>query len=133
MTNNESRKALMSNVVAPTGLLLVLFATVVPFFLHSQAWAMAAYPYIYAAGAAAVFLARIFSQQKGGDLRLRRLRRMEAWIGIIFLVASFFLFYPGAELRDWMAFTLAGGALQVYTSLAIPAREKKLSNGKENR
>ena len=123
----------MSNVVAPIGLLLVLFATAVPFFLHSQAWAMASYRYIFGPGAVTVFVARIFAQSKVGDLRLRRLYRLEVWIGIIFMVATFFLFYPGAELRDWMAFTLAGAALQVYTSLAIPARKKKLSNGKENR
>lgn len=133
MTNNEKLKALLSGTVAPVGLLLVLFATTVPFFLRSQAWAMAAYPYIFGVGALTVLVARIFSQPKVSDLRLRRLNRLEVWIGIIFMVATFFLFYPGAELRDWMAFTLAGAALQVYTSLAIPAREKKLSHGKENR
>lgn len=114
----------MATVLAPGGLLLVLVATAAPFFLRSCEWAQTAYPYLFSAGALTVFVARVLSPYKGKDFRLKRLHRLEMWIGIIFMVAAVFLFYPGAQ-RDWLAFTLAGAALQVYTSLAIPARERK--------
>jgi hypothetical protein len=28
-------------------------------------------------------------------------------------------------LRDWLAFTLAGGAVQAYTSIALPMAQRK--------
>ena len=122
MTENR-RNHIASNIIAPIGLLLVLAATMAPFFLMEQQWAQLIYPYVYSAGALIVLLARIFTSKGKG--RLRRLRHLEVWIGIIFCVAAVFLFYPGAALRDWLAFTLAGAALQVYTSLAIPSQIAK--------
>ena len=70
-------------------------------------------------------------------MRLRRLHRLEVWTGIIFCVGAAFLFFRLETLRDWLAFTIAGAALQIYTSVAIPARESKLAKrrigcGKEN-
>lgn len=126
----NSKEWLAGNVIAPLGLLMVLAATAVPFFLHNTAWALTAYPYVYAAGALIVLIARILVPKKDSDFRLKRLKRLDVWIGIIFCVAAVFLFYPGASPRDWLAFTLAGAALQVYTSMAIPARENKLSKKK---
>ena len=38
------------------------------------------------------------------------------------------MFYEAAGPRDWIAFTLAGGAIQIYTSIMIPrtiAKENK--------
>lgn len=115
-----------NRIVAPIGLLLVLIATAAVFFLRDAAWAQQVYPYVYSAGAVVVVASRLVTPHTD-DFRLRRLYRLEMWIGIIFCVAAFFLFYPGASLRDWLAFTLAGACLQVYTSLAIPARRSKLS------
>lgn len=126
--NNNKKTWLAQSVLAPIGLLMALAATLVPFFLMHTAWAQAAYPYLYSAGALVVLVSRIFTP-KADDRKLRSLRRLEVWIGIIFCVAAAFLFVPGAMLRDWLAFTLAGAALQVYTSLAIPAREAKIRKG----
>ena len=110
----------------PSGLLLILAATAAPFFLSGHDWAQEAYPYVYIAGALILLVSRLFQKHpKTDDLRLRRLYRLEVWVAVIFCVAAFFLFYPGAALRDWIAFTLAGAALQAYTSIAIPNRESK--------
>lgn len=71
---------------------------------------------------------RLFTPYQGRDFRLKRLHRIESWIAIIFCVGAFFLFYNnGLQLRDWLAFTLAGAALQIFTSLAIPMREARLA------
>ena len=34
--------------------------------------------------------------------------------------------YARNTARDWLALTLAGGALQIYTSLMIPATMRKM-------
>lgn len=116
----------MKNLIVPFGLLLILLATITPFFLRDCRWAVDSFRYVYCAGAIIVLIGRIFQKRPAtSDLRLRRLYRLEVWIAIIFCVAGFFAFYSG-ELRDWIAFTLAGAALQAYTSIAIPSREDKV-------
>ncbi|MDE6206841.1 MAG: hypothetical protein K2M55_03440 [Muribaculaceae bacterium] len=122
----ENGRPYMS-AVAAAGLLIIMCATVAPFFLRAHAWAQDSYRYVYSAGALMVFVARLFSGRRSTDMRLRRLYRLEVWEGIIFMVAAAFLFFTGAALRDWVAFTIAGAALQVYTSFAIPAREAKVA------
>ena len=110
---NENTKAKVANTLAPIGLLLVLLATVAPFFLMNTAWAQAAYPYVYSVGAVIVLIARILGPKNSKDFKLKRLKRLEVWEGIIFCVAAVFLFVPGSTLRDWIAFTLAGAILQI--------------------
>ena len=53
-------------------------------------------------------------------LRLKRLRRIELWSAIMFAVAAVFMFLRNVGPTDWIAFTLAGGALTCYTSIMIP-------------
>lgn len=116
----------MKNIIAPFALLLILLATAAPFFLRGYAWAIDSYRYVFCAGAVILLAVRLLQRRTSSDMRLKRLYRLDTWVGVIFCVAGVFLFYPGAQLRDWIAFTLAGAALQAYTSIAIPAREKKI-------
>lgn len=99
------------------GMLLICAAIVIPFFAGIDG---ITYKILYAAGAIMLFVGRIFTQYKGKDLRLKRLYRIETWSAIFFCAAAFFLFYPpGNNMRDVLAFTLAGGAIQIYTSIMI--------------
>lgn len=116
----------MAAVGAPMALLVIFLATLVPFLLMDNEVAREAFPYVYSAGALALLLVRLFTPFKGTDLKLKGWHRIESWTAIIFCVAAFFLFYNPHQLRDWLAFTLAGAVLQAITSIAIPAREKKL-------
>ena len=115
-------------IVAPVALVLILAATAAPFFLADAEWAQASYKYVFTAGAVVLLLVRLFTPYRGNDLRLKRLHRIETWSAIFFCAAAFFLFYSGSEgqLRDWIAFTLAGAAIQIFTSIAIPLRESKI-------
>ncbi len=85
--------------------------------------------YVYAAGAALVLIGKIFTPvPEGASLRLKRLYRLDVFCGLFFVAAAVFLFISGGSSTDWLAFTLAGGALQIYTSLMIPrmrSRESK--------
>ena len=125
MKNSVVRPRLAA-VGAPMALLVIFLATLVPFLLMDNEVACEAFPYVYSAGALALLLVRLFTPFKGTDLKLKGWHRIESWTAIIFCVAAFFLFYNPHQLRDWLAFTLAGAVLQAITSIAIPAREKKL-------
>lgn len=106
------------------GLLLIVCAAALPLF----GFRGDVFRGIYCAGAVLVFVGRLFNPCPSSSLRVRRLYRLEVWAGVIFCVGAFFLFYPKAGATDWMAFTLAGGIIEVYASLMIPrtmAKEAK--------
>ncbi len=108
------------------GMLLITAGIVIPVF--SRSIESDVFRYVYAAGAVILLIGRLFSRYEGNDLRLKRLYRLETWSAIFFCVAAFFLFYDKTMLRDPLAFTLAGGLIQTYTSIMISHRigkEKK--------
>lgn len=85
------------------------------------------YQYIYTAGAVITLCGKIFRPPyKGSDLRLRRLTRMPFWGAVCYCVGAFFLFYPQGTLADWIAFTMAGAAIQTIATFMIIFRQKKL-------
>lgn len=126
-TDNKQTTGAWVNIGVPVALGLVLLATLVPFFLAGSIWAQTCYPYVYTAGAIILLIIRLFTPYRGSDLKLKRWHRIEAWCPIFFLVAAFFLFYPQGQMRDWLAFTLAGAFIQIITSIAIPSREARLA------
>lgn len=125
---------------AVVGLLLVLAAMMAPFLGglmgHSMMWAK----WVYAAGALVYTAARVVDVNAPGDsLRLRRLRRLEFWAGVCFIVGGAFWFYklqyysgfyagPLAIMRQTVAFTMAGAVIQIVASWMIAYRMKKESN-----
>lgn len=103
-------------ILMTLAMLLIVAGTVIPVFrLHTPV-----YKYIYTAGAALLLVTRLFTPYKGKVHRLRQLYRIESFSAIFFCVAAFFMFYEPYSARDWLAFTLAGGAVQIYTSIMIP-------------
>lgn len=108
------------------GMLLIAAGTVMPLFMQDSGSDL--FKYVYGGGAIMLLIGRLFTSYKGDNIRLKRLYRIESWSAIFFCVAVFFMFYEGAGARDWLAFTLAGGAIQIYTSIMIPrtiAKENK--------
>lgn len=107
--------------VAVIGLLLVFSAMILPLLKVSPA----IFRWIYGAGAVMVTLGKAVKPCPSDDVRVRRLSRIEVWGGVMFLVGTFFMFYTGGIGTDWIAFTLAGGAIEVYASLMIARSSKK--------
>ena len=103
-------------LIVNIGLLLVAAGIVMPMFGIQQT----VYRWVYAAGALISLAGRFGTQYDGPVLRLRRLTRIEMWASVFFCVSAFFMFYPGAAGNDWLAFTIAGGAILIYTSIMIP-------------
>ena len=121
----------LATPLAMTGLLLIMAAVAMP-VLHV---ARTAVTWVYAAGALLLIIVRFMQPTpQGASLKLRRLLRMEIWTALVFVAGAVFLFppvKPGAgEGNDWIAFTLAGGVLTLYTSLMIP--RQKLENTAQN-
>lgn len=124
---------------AAVGLLLVLAAMMAPFLQglvgRSLMWAK----WVYAAGALTYTVARVINVNAHGDsLRLRRLRRLEFWAGMCFIVGAAFWFYklqyfsgffagPLAVMRQTVAFTMAGAVIQIVASWMIAYRMNKES------
>lgn len=104
------------------GLLLIAVGTMLPLFRIISSVSRI----IFTTGAAAILVSRIARPSgKGMELRLRRLRRIEFWAAVIFCFGAFFQWYPDAGPMDWLAFTLAGGALEAYVSIMIPRVQRK--------
>lgn len=105
------------------GLLLIAVATLLPLIHITGPW----FQWIYASGAALTLAGRLGSlgAYRGMSLRVRRLGRMELWTAVMFAVGTFFVFWPKAGRMDWLAFTLAGAALQTYSSIMIPKAIRK--------
>ncbi|MDE6341071.1 MAG: hypothetical protein K2K93_02025 [Muribaculaceae bacterium] len=138
--NNKLRREARSNraeSAATCGLLLVLVAMMLPFFGNFIGVPLAWAKWVYAAGALLYTAARaVNSNIEGESLRLRRLRRMEFWAGMCFIVGGAFWFYqeqhfsgipvgPLAILRQTVAFTMAGAVIQIVASWMISFRQKK--------
>ena len=108
-------------LVMTVGMLLIVAGTVMPIWRLDND----VYKYIYSVGAVMLLVSRLFNPYKGENIRLKRLVRIESWSAIFFCVAAFFMFYDQTSARDWLAFTLAGGVIQVYTSIMITREEMK--------
>ncbi len=120
--NELMNKTNLSLLLVTVGLLAVMVASALP-LLHIG---VGIFGYIYAAGAALLLVGRFMSQPgKGEPLRVRRLGRMEIWTALVFVAGAVFIFLPQASGRDWIAFTLAGGVLTLYTSIMLPRERAK--------
>ena len=110
------------------GLLLIVAGVLLPLCGSTEV-----YRWIYGGGTLILLVSRIFSPYTGEVMRIKRLYRMESWSALFFCVATFFMFYGHGTMRDWLAFTMAGGAVQIYASLMIPRTVKKELNERNNK
>ncbi len=126
MTMTKSTRSSLSLILSTLGLLAIMTAAALPLLRMAHGW----FGYLYGAGAAALLVARLIAPvPDGAPLRLKRLMRMEIWTALVFVAGAVFTFLPSVG-NDWLAFTMAGGVLTLYTSLMIP-RQKTVKNGSE--
>ncbi len=123
--------------VATCGLLLICVSLIVPFFNPSDLEFVKVFKWVYGAGALIYTIARVIGARADNSesVRLRRLRRMEFWAGVAFLIGAAFWFYSEihldpyagmlALLRQTILFTLVGAVIQMIASWLIVARERK--------
>ena len=113
--------------IANIGLLLVLTGTAIPLFSHTM---FLTARWIFSAGALLALAGKLTGRlaapaDPAEPVRLTRMKRLEVWSSLMFVVAAVFMFLRNVGPTDWIAFTLAGGALTCYTSLMIPRLKAK--------
>ena len=140
----------MAEHTATFGLLLVCVALIVPFFNPANMALVSIFKWVYGAGALIFTIARVVAVNDPADsTRLRRLRRLEFWSGIAFVIGAFFWFYEESHLaslgpyvgvlailRNTIMFSLVGAVIQLIASWLIVSqsrKEKEESNGLSNR
>lgn len=130
--------------LASAGLLLLCVSLVIPFFNPSDMALVGILKWIFSAGALIYTGARIAGVNVPGDsLRLKRMRRMECWAGVAFVVAALFWFYSEshlgpyagvlAVLRQTILFTLVGAFIQIIASWMIASRVAKEGRGNDEK
>lgn len=120
-------------VLGIIGLLGIATGTMLPMLGVLSGSGIGWWKYVYAGGAACFLVSKFFTPYTGIHPRVKRLMRIESWSAIFFCVAAFFMFYNGTVSRDSWAFTLAGGALLVFTTLSIPRTiNKELNRSADN-
>ncbi len=134
---NLETKRKYVEVAASVGLLLVLLAMMTPFIGSLLGNPISWGRWVYAGGALLYTVARVINVNAPGDsLRLRRLRRLEFWAGMCFIIGAAFWFYklqyysgffsgPLAVMRQTVAFTMAGAVIQIIASWMIAFQMKK--------
>lgn len=116
------------DLILSLALLMLFVPAFLPLLYIEGEWMI----YVYVAGAILAVLSRIlqragYRKDKSMPLRVRRLRHIEFWSAMCYLVSAYFRVsdhHPG----NWIAFLLAGAALQVYTSFMIPYQQKKAAD-----
>lgn len=108
----SNRNATMS-LLGSLGLLLIAVGVVIP-IISGGFPESPVYKIIYSAGALICIVASLFTvTPKDAPVRERRWARIESWSSIFFCAATFFLWFPEATARDWLAFTLAGAVIRI--------------------
>lgn len=136
LSSPSPRVRRMAENTACAGLLLVAAALVAPFANLGNGALLSALKWVYAAGAIIYTAARcVGASDRTESARMRRLRRMEAWAGIAFIVGGCFWFYnqerlpdmagPLAILRETILFSLAGALIQLIGSWMIVWQQRK--------
>lgn len=138
---SERRRKLAENT-ATFGLLLICVALVAPFADAGNLSLLSVFKWVYGAGAAIFVIARAVGAADPADsMRIRRLRRMEFWAGVAFVIGAAFWFYTETRLgehagalavmKNTIMFTLAGALIQIIASWMIVSRSRK--ENKEDR
>lgn len=141
--NSAEKRRKATEATATFGLIIVAAALVGPFAnLLNTAWG-AAFRWLFAAGALIYTVARVVGATDPSDnLQLRRLRRLECWGGVAFMIGAFFWFYNQhrlgtgagnlALLRETVLFTLVGALIQIISAWRIDSVGRKLAAGKDS-
>lgn len=110
------------NILIYVGLLLICAGVALPVFTGAQHALL--FRIVYTTGAVMSLVGRILDRTDTPFLRVKRLLRLQIWSSVFFCVAAFFVWFSNTT-QDWLAFTLAGGAVLCYVSIALPFVQKK--------
>lgn len=131
------KKRTIAETLAIAGVVLIALALVIP--LSSNAGdLLGASKWVYSSGALVYTIARTIDVSAPNEsVRLKRMRRIEFWAGMAFIIGAAFWFYNESRygdalymftlaiLKDTILFSLVGAVLQIVASWMIYSRSRK--------
>lgn len=128
--------------LASFGLILVCLGLVAPFAAIGNLGWVAAFKWIYTAGALIYIVARVVRVGEPDEsFRVRRLRRLEIWAGIAFAIGAFFWFWNTRlfgdtilslkVLQETILFTMVGAMIQIVSGFMLSRALSKESQQRQ--
>jgi hypothetical protein len=135
-SQSKEKTRRMAENVAMVGLLLLAIALMAPLFNLLDPTKLYLFKWIYAAGALIYVTARSVNVNDPGDtFRLKRLRRLEFWAGVAFVIGGACWFYNTSRLGEYagvlailrptILMSLVGAMIQIIASWLIASQVKK--------
>ena len=114
------------NLSLSVAMLALLVAAFLPLININAPWLRI----VYCVGAVATVVVRLlqrleYRRNPDTPTRVRRLQHIEFWSAIAYLASAYFMIDDPYRPGNWLAFLLAGAALQLFTSFMIPYADKK--------
>ena len=132
------RRRKISDILGGIGMILVAAGMIIPLFNLFDTGLLPVCKWIFTVGALMFTASKcIKTMPEGSSFRLRRLKRLEFWAGICFVIAAGFWWWNEQKLgsspfagslaiiHDTILFTLSGAVLQILAAWLIYFREKK--------
>lgn len=111
------------------GLVDILVMAVLPLFNINEPFVR----WLFAAGALAVLVVRLLQSNRGENLRLRRLYRINVISALMFCASAVMFWSMGQNewSTNWVAFLMAGAALMMYVSYAIDHEQRRIAQHRD--
>ena len=111
------------------GLVAILVMAVLPLFNINEPFVR----WLFAAGALAVLVVRLLQSNRGENLRLRRLYRINVISALMFCASAVMFWSMGHNewSTNWVAFLMAGAALMMYVSYAIDHEQRRIAQHRD--
>jgi len=123
MTQDNRTK--LSDILVIVGLLMMTMMAITPLLVNHH-FNMELMKWIYTAGATIVLVGRLVGIYRGPSFRIRHLHVILIFSALLYCASASMMFlFLGTN--NWIAFLLAGLAVQIYASWAIEREQKKES------
>lgn len=128
----------ISDFAGGAGMVLIAVGLLIPLFQMTQTSMLSICKWVYTAGVL-LFLGSkcVKVYPPSASFRLRRLKRLEFWAGVCFMIGAGFWFYNQSKfagnsyagslsvIHDTILFSLSGAVIQLLAAWLIYFREKK--------
>ena len=119
----KDKRTLFSDFLVIAGLIIMIIMAIAPLQTgqHSNMELMRGF---FTAGAFTVLVGRLIGMYRGESLRLKRLHGILIFSALLYCASASMMFiFQGTN--NWIAFLLAGLAVQMYATWTIEREEKK--------
>ena len=119
-TQDKNQGGRLSDILVIIGLLIMAVMALLPLLNINQEWMR----WTFVAGALIVLVARFLGVYRGPSLRIKRLHHLLIISALLYCASGSTMFISQGT-NDWIAFLLAGLAMQCYASWMIDRESKK--------